>query len=81
MPDYSLNPKSHDASGAIGLGSREVLLEELTGLDEQRARPARSHGEDLLTSGTERLRQEEVQTPSSTVQRQDYLADTLRERI
>lgn len=77
--ERSLYPTSHDTSGAIGLGSREHLLEELASLDEQRARLARSHGEDLLVAGLERLKQKGVATPPGTLQRHDYLADTLRE--
>tara|TARA_R110000823_G_scaffold171736_7_gene304155 strand:+ start:30969 stop:31826 length:858 start_codon:yes stop_codon:yes gene_type:complete len=45
--------KSHthapeDLSGAIGLGSREQLLEELTALDERRNRLAIEHGKHVL---------------------------------
>ncbi|RRJ82430.1 universal stress protein [Aestuariirhabdus litorea] len=41
-------PAKEDLSGAIGLGSREQLLDELTRLDEQRARLALEHGRHLL---------------------------------
>lgn len=43
-------PKSsrHDLSGAIGMDSRQALLNELTALDEQTAKLALRHGEALL---------------------------------
>ena len=41
-------PPAADLSGAIGLGSREHLLEELTALDERRERLALEHGKHLL---------------------------------
>lgn len=41
-------PPVQDLSGAIGLGSREQLLEELTTLDERREKLALEHGKHLL---------------------------------
>ncbi len=41
-------PPAQDLSGAIGLGSREQLLEELTALDERREKLALEHGRHLL---------------------------------
>ncbi|MFO7551213.1 MAG: universal stress protein [Haliea sp.] len=41
-------PPVQDLSGAIGLGSREQLLEELTMLDERREKLALEHGKHLL---------------------------------
>lgn len=38
----------NDLSGSIGLGAREHLLEQLTALDEQRAKLALEHGKDIL---------------------------------
>ncbi len=46
--EKSQSPVLEDLSGAIGLGSREQLLEELTSLDEQRGRLAMEHGKHLL---------------------------------
>lgn len=43
-----------DLSGAIGLGSREHLLEELTVLDEKRTRLAVEHGKHLLEDARQR---------------------------
>ena len=42
------SPAKEDLSGAIGLGSREHLLDELTVLDEQRNKLAIEHGKHLL---------------------------------
>lgn len=42
------NNTEQDLSGAIGFGSREHLLTELTELDEQRAKLALEHGKVLL---------------------------------
>ncbi len=41
-------PPVQDLSGAIGLGSREQLLQELTTLDERREKLALEHGKHLL---------------------------------
>ncbi|WP_426415696.1 universal stress protein [Aestuariirhabdus sp. LZHN29] len=41
-------PAKEDLSGAIGLGSREHLLDELTLLDEKRAKLALEHGKHML---------------------------------
>ncbi|RUO79207.1 universal stress protein [Pseudidiomarina taiwanensis] len=41
-------PVATDASGNIGLGSREHLLEELAKLDHERAKIALQHGEHML---------------------------------
>ncbi|WP_421285939.1 universal stress protein [Aeromonas veronii] len=44
-----------DLSGNIGLGSRELLLQELAELDHQRSRLAHEQGRILLNSGKEYL--------------------------
>ena len=77
--ERSLYPTSPNTSGAIGLGSREHLLEALARLDEQRARLARADGEALLAGALQRLHARGVATAPTTLQRHDYLADTLRE--
>jgi nucleotide-binding universal stress UspA family protein len=43
-----------DLSGAIGLGSREHLLNELTALDEKRTKLAIEHGKHLLEDSKQR---------------------------
>ncbi|MEL6199680.1 MAG: universal stress protein [Pseudomonadota bacterium] len=47
-------PAREDLSGAIGLGSRTKLLDELTELDEKRGRLAMEHGKLLLQDARER---------------------------
>ena len=77
--ERSLYPTAPDASGTIGLGSREHLLEELARLDEQRARLARADGAALLAGAVERLQDRGLVKAPATLQRHDYLVDTLRE--
>ncbi|MEO0616212.1 MAG: universal stress protein [Pseudomonadota bacterium] len=48
-------PERDDLSGAIGLGSRSKLLDELTELDEKRGRLALEHGKLLLQDARERV--------------------------
>lgn len=52
--DEEKYPASADLSGAIGLGSREHLLEELATLDAQRARLALEQGQHMLKKARER---------------------------
>lgn len=47
-------PAREDLSGAIGLGSREFLLSELTELDERRNRLAVEHGRHMLNDARQR---------------------------
>lgn len=51
-------PAREDLSGAIGLGSREQLLEDLVALDEQRSRLALEHGRLLLERARERAEEQ-----------------------
>lgn len=44
-----------DLSGAIGLGSRELLMQQLAELDEQRSRAAREQGQLLLEAARARV--------------------------
>ncbi len=48
------SPAKEDLSGAIGLGSREHLLDELTLLDEKRNKMAIEHGKHLLDDAIQR---------------------------
>src|SRR5690606_38118322 len=43
-----------DASGSIGLGAQESLLQELSDLDERRSIIAREHGQQLLEDAKQR---------------------------
>jgi|TARA_B100000700_G_scaffold11799_1_gene12016 nucleotide-binding universal stress UspA family protein len=65
-------------TGNIGLGSREHLLEELTTLDEQRARLAQEHGRVTLDAAKARAVEDGVTEPSSR-QRNGELVETLTE--
>lgn len=67
-----------DLSGAIGLGSRETLLAELTELDERRNRLAIEHGKHMLEAARERA-EEQGATEISAEQRHDLLLDALLE--
>jgi len=44
-----------DASGSIGLGAQEALLEELAALDARRSALAREHGRQILEGGRRRV--------------------------
>jgi nucleotide-binding universal stress UspA family protein len=46
----------HDLSGAVGLGAKSGLLEELTRIDEAEGRLAREQGKILLHAAEERLK-------------------------
>ncbi len=47
-------PHVGDYSGAIGLGAQEVLLQQLSALDEQRGKMAQEAGRQMLASARER---------------------------
>ena len=69
-------PLKDDLSGAIGLGSHEHLLEELTELDERRNKLAIEHGKHLLDNAAKRA------TAAGAIdvkceQRHDQLLDAL----
>ncbi|WP_458525378.1 universal stress protein [Onishia taeanensis] len=65
-------------SGNIGLGSREHLLEELSSLDEQRARLAQERGRVMLEAAKARAVEDGVTEPASR-QRNGELVETLTE--
>lgn len=65
-----------DLSGAIGLGSRELLLEELIELDAKRGKLAIEHGKNLLAAAEKRLSQSGAFELSSR-QRHANLLETL----
>lgn len=67
-----------DLSGSVGLGSRERLLDELTRLDEQRARLAREQGEHMLAAAQQRAAAA-ASVQASVLQRHGNLVDTLRD--
>ncbi|MCG6658114.1 universal stress protein [Halomonas campisalis] len=67
-----------DLSGNIGLGSREHLLDELSRLDEQRAKVAQEQGRLMLKAAKERAIEDGVSDPA-TRQRNGTLVETLEE--
>jgi nucleotide-binding universal stress UspA family protein len=73
-----VTPAAEDLSGAIGLGSREHLLEELIALDEQRGKLAIEHGKHMLADARERASELGVEH-IDTEQRHGGLLETLTE--
>ncbi len=67
-----------DLSGNIGLGSREHLLEELSELEEKRAKVAQEQGRLMLQAARERAVEGGVTEPGSR-QRNGTLVETLEE--
>lgn len=67
-----------DASGSIGLGAQESLLQELSDLDERRSIIAREHGRQLLDGAKQRATAAGV-TQADTRQRHGEFVDTLVE--
>lgn len=76
--DHHRYPVAADLSGAIGLGSREQLLEELAALDEKRGKLALEQGRHMLASARERAVADGVAAPEVR-QRHGDLVETLRE--
>ncbi|WP_237058034.1 universal stress protein [Microbulbifer sediminum] len=71
-------PAVADLTGSIGLGSQEELLEELTALEQQRARLMVQQGKLMLQAARERTTMAGVQQVE-TCQRHDSLAESLIE--
>lgn len=67
-----------DLSGAIGLGVKSELLEELTRIDEAEGKLAIEHGRVLLAGASERLRGEGVAI--ETLHRHGGIVETIVER-
>ncbi|MFN3727853.1 MAG: universal stress protein [Allosphingosinicella sp.] len=69
----------HDLSGAVGLGAKSQLMEELVRIDEQEGRLAREQGKLLLQAAEERLREQGVEA-ISLVHRHGGIVETVVER-
>lgn len=67
-----------DASGSIGLGAQEALLQELSDLDERRSIIAREHGQQLLEGAKQRAMAAGIQQVSAR-QRHGEFVETLVE--
>ncbi|MDY0105745.1 MAG: universal stress protein [Giesbergeria sp.] len=71
-------PHVGDYSGALGLGAQEVLLQQLSALDEQRGKLAQEAGRQMLESARERASAAGVQQVDGRM-RHGELVDTLLE--
>lgn len=69
----------HDLSGAVGLGAKSSLMEELTRIDEQEGRLAREQGKVLLHTAEERLREAGLHSVTTT-HRHGGIVETIIER-
>ena len=69
----------HDLSGAVGLGAKSMLLEELTRIGESEGRLAREQGKALLGAAEQRLRQAGVEDVA-LVHRHGGIVETVVER-
>ena len=69
----------HDLSGAVGLGARSSLLEELVAIDEAEGKLARERGRVMLTAAEERLREGGVGDVATT-HRHGGIVETVIER-
>ncbi|MEO0365175.1 MAG: universal stress protein [Pseudomonadota bacterium] len=78
--EWARTPSGDDLSGAIGLGSRSRLLEELTALDEARGRIALEHGKLLLEEAKARVNGNAADLEVSVQQRRGALLEALQAR-
>ncbi|MFC3851308.1 universal stress protein [Salinispirillum marinum] len=74
--DHSEYPLQSNLSGAIGLGAREALLEELTVLDEQRNKLALEQGKVMLAAAQEQAEAAGI-AGTLTRQRHGHLVEAL----
>ncbi len=71
-------PNVGDYSGTIGLGAQEVLLQQLSALDEQRGKLAQQAGREMLDAAILRVQSAGLAAPA-THMRHGELVDTLLE--
>jgi len=76
--DNHTAPEEQDLSGNLSLGAREHLMEELSRLDEERARVAQEQGRLMLQAAKERALEDGV-AEAATRQRNGTLVETLEE--
>lgn len=69
----------HDLSGAVGLGAKSALMEELTRIDEAEGKLARERGKILLQTAEERLREQGVED-IALLHRHGGIVETIVER-
>ncbi len=73
--EHSSNAAQIDLSGAIGFGSREALLEELTDIEARRGRLMLEQGKQMLERAHQRVQQFGVE--ATLKQRHDGLTESL----
>jgi len=69
----------HDLSGALGLGAKSSLMEELVHIEEVEAKLAKEHGRVLLRASEERLRNAGVKNVTA-LHRHGGIVETIIER-
>lgn len=69
----------HDLSGALGLGAKSTLMEELVSIEETEAKLAREQGRALLATSEQRLKLAGVREVT-TVHRHGGIVETVIER-
>ena len=69
----------HDLSGALGLGAKSSLMEELVGIEEVEAKLAKEQGRALLSASEHRLRNAGV-SKVSALHRHGGIVETIIER-
>jgi len=69
----------HDLSGALGLGAKSTLMEELVSVEETEAKLAREQGRALLAASEQRLRAAGVQNVAA-LHRHGGIVETVIER-
>ncbi|WP_308909666.1 universal stress protein [Pseudokordiimonas caeni] len=69
----------HDLSGAVGLGAKSALLEELARIDEAESRAAQETGRSLLAAGEKHLKDAGL-TDISVTHRHGGIVETILER-
>ncbi|MFL0799664.1 MAG: universal stress protein [Agarilytica sp.] len=74
--EHAHTPPVSDYSGAIGLGTREELLEELTEVEQSRSRLLIEKGQDMLRVAQERVVASGVEAPQ-LCQRHGTLSESL----
>lgn len=77
--DHQAYPVATDVSGNIGLGARDLLLDELAALDEKRNRIALEQGKLQLDAARQRVQQIDATLSVSQRQRHGNLVETLSE--
>ncbi|MDP1539424.1 MAG: universal stress protein [Moraxellaceae bacterium] len=77
--DHQAYPVNTDVSGNIGLGARDLLLDELVALDEKRNRLALEQGKLRLEAARQHIQQTDASLNITQRQRHGNLVETLSE--